>query len=121
MRDPDSKKPYDLGIFTLDVSLSPEAAIEQYSWRWPIEPSNAVGKQLTGVGDACNRIPEAVERTVPFAFLIQSLMITWYAISCDPAAAIACRRSHCPWYQSKATPSPADMHAALRAALTTPE
>ena len=118
MRDPDSKKPYDLGIFTLDVSLSPEAAIERYSWRWPIEPSNAAGKQLTGVGDACNRIPKAVERTVPFAFLIQSLMITWYAISCDPAAAIACRRSHCPWYQSKATPSPADMHAALRTALT---
>ena len=118
MRDPESKKPYDLGIFTLDVSLSPEAAIERYSWRWPIEPSNAAGKQLTGVGDACNRIPKAVERTVPFAFLIQSLMITWYAISCDPAAAIACRRSHCPWYQSKATPSPADMHAALRTALT---
>ena len=117
MRDPDSKKPYDLGIFTLDVSLAPEEAIERYSWRWPIEPSNAVGKQLTGAGDACNRTPKAVGRTVPFAFLIQSLMIVWYAISCDPAAAIACRRSRCPWYQSKATPSPADMHAALRAAL----
>jgi hypothetical protein len=46
--------------------------------------------------------------------LIQSLMILWYAISCDPAAAIADRRSRCPWYRTKATPSPADMHAALR-------
>jgi hypothetical protein len=37
MREPGSKKPYDLGIFTLDTSLSPGAAIERYSWRWPIE------------------------------------------------------------------------------------
>ena len=114
MREPDSKKPYDLGIFTLDVSLSPEAAIERYSWRWPIEPSNAAGKQVTGAGDACNRTLRAVERTVPFAFLAQSLMIVWYALSCDPAAAIAGRRSRCPWYRTKATPAPADMHAALR-------
>jgi DDE superfamily endonuclease len=118
MREPGSPKPYDLGIFTLDTTASPEAAIERYSWRWAIEPSNAAGKQLTGAGDACNRTQNAVERTVPFAFLIQSLMICWYAISCDPAAAIAGRRSRCPWYRTKATPSPADMHAALRAGLT---
>jgi hypothetical protein len=118
MRDPDSKKPYDLGIFTLDTSLSPEAAIERYSCRWPIEPSHAVGKQLTGAGDACNRTARAVERTVPFAFLIQSLMITWYAISCDPADGIEQRRQRCPWYRAKTAPAPADMHASLRAALT---
>jgi hypothetical protein len=39
-------KPHDLGIFTLDTRLSAEA-IERYSWRWPIEPSNATGKQVT--------------------------------------------------------------------------
>jgi hypothetical protein len=114
IREPDSAKPYDLGLFTLDTTASPEAAAERYSWRWAIEPSNATGKQLTGAGDACNRTEKAVERTVPFAFLIQSLMILWYALSCDPAAAIAGRRSRCPWYRTKATPSPADMHAALR-------
>jgi hypothetical protein len=43
-------------------------------------------------------------------------MICWYAVSCDPAV-IADRRGRCPWYRPKATPSPADMHAALRAAL----
>jgi hypothetical protein len=117
MRDPGSKKPYDLGIFTLDTSLSPGAAIERYSWRWPIEPSNAAGKQVTGAGDACNRVPRAVERTVPFAFLIQSLMICWYAISCDPAAGLVQRRQRNPWYRSKATPAAAGMHAALRDAL----
>jgi len=39
-------KPHDLGIFTRDTRLSAEA-IERYSWRWPIEPSNATGKQVT--------------------------------------------------------------------------
>ncbi len=119
VRDPDSVRPYDPGIFTLDTKASPEALAERCSWRWPIEPSNAAGKQLTGAGDACNRTQKAVERTVPFAFLIQSLMILWYARSCDPAASIGHRRSRCPWYRTKATPAPADMHAALRGALTT--
>jgi len=118
MREPDSKKPYDLGLFTLDTALAPGAVIERYSWRWPIEPSNAAGKQVTGAGDACNRTARAVERTVPFAFLIQSLMICWYAISCDPAAGIERRRQRSPWYRAKATPAAADMHAALRDALT---
>ena len=118
MREPDSKKPYDLGIFTLDTSLSPGEAIERYSWRWPIEPSNAVGKQVIGAGDACNRTARAVERAVPFAFLVQSLTITWYAISCDPAAGLEQRRQRSPWYRAKATPAAADMHTALRDALT---
>ena len=117
MREPGSKKPYDLGIFTLDTALSAAEAIERYSWRWAIEPSNAAGKQVTGAGDACNRVPKAVERTVPFAFLIQSLMITWYAVTCDPAAGLKRRRQRSPWYTAKATPAAADMHAALRDAL----
>lgn len=118
MRETDSKKPYDLGIFTLDTALSPAAAIERYSWRWAIEPSNAAGKQVTGAGDACNRTPAAVERAVPFAFLVQSLMTCWYAVSCDPAAGLEQRRLRSPWYAAKATPAATDMHAALRSALT---
>jgi hypothetical protein len=118
MREPDSKKPYDLGIFTLDTGLSPQEAIERYSWRWPIEPSNAAGKQVTGAGGACNRTARAVERAVPFAFLVQSLMTCWYAISCDPAAGLEQRRQRNPWYTAKATPAAAGMHAALRDALT---
>jgi len=90
----------------------------RYSWRWAIGPSNATGKQLTGAGDACNRVQKAVERTVPFAFLVRSLMIIWYALACDPAASIGRRRRRCPWYRTKATTAPADMHAALRGELT---
>jgi hypothetical protein len=119
VRDPDSGKPYDLGLFTLDTESSAEAIAERYSCRWAIEPSNATGKQLTGAGGACNRVPRAVERSVPFAFLIQSLMITWYAIAGDPAAGVEERRRRCPWYTAKATPSPSDMREALRNALNT--
>ena len=119
VRDPDSGKPYDLGLFTLDTGASAEAIVERYSWRWAIEPSNATGKQLTGAGDACSRTARAVERAVPFAFLIQSLMIIWYAIAGDPAAGVEERRRRCPWYTAKATPSPADMRTALRDALIT--
>jgi hypothetical protein len=116
VRDPGSGsgKPYDLGLFTLDTETDPAAIAERYSWRWPIEPSNATGKQLLGAGDACNRVEKAVERTVPFAFLVQSLLILWYArCSCQPAD-IDRRRRLCPWYRTKTEPSPADMLARLR-------
>jgi hypothetical protein len=117
VRDPDSRKPYDLGLFALDTAASPAAIAERYSWRWPIEPSNAAGKQLLGVGDACNRVEKAVERTVPSGFLIQTLLITWYARSAADPADVSRRRGECPWYTAKATPSAGDMLARLRRGL----
>ena len=114
VRDPDSGKTYDLGLFTLDTQAPPAAIAERYSWRWPIEPSNAVGKQLLGAGDACNRVEKAVERTVPFAFLVQSLLICWYTRYAHSPADIERRRLLCPWYRTKSEPSAADMLARLR-------
>lgn len=119
IREPGSRKAYDLGLFTLDTSTDAAAAAERYSWRWAIEPSNATGKQLTGAGDACNRTRKAVERTVPFAFLVQSLLILWYARCADSPADIIRRHVRCPWYRTKTTPSPVDMHTALRRELLT--
>jgi len=110
VREPGSSQPYDLALFTLDVAAT---VVERYSWRWPIEPSNATGKQILGVGQACNRLEAAVERTVPFGFLVQSLLICWYVRSgYDPAD--ICRRLLCPWYRTKHEPSAADMLAKLR-------
>jgi hypothetical protein len=114
VRDPASRKPYDLGLSSLDTDAFPAAIAERYSWRWPIEPSNAAGKQLLGVGDACNRVQEAVERTVPFGFLIQTLLITWYARSAADPADVTRRRRQCPRYTAKTTPSTSDMLARLR-------
>jgi hypothetical protein len=114
VRDPGSPKPYEPGLFTLDTSADPAAIAERYSWRWPIEPSNATGKQTLGVGDACNRVASAVERTVPFGFLVQSLLICWYARCAWDPADIERRCRLCPWYRTKTAPSAADMLARLR-------
>jgi hypothetical protein len=114
VRDPASPRAYDLGLFTLDTSTDPAAIAERYSWRWPIEPSNATGKQILGVGDACNRVQKAVERTVPFGFLIQTLLIVWYTVFAYDPADIDRRRRLRPWYRTKTSPSAADMLARLR-------
>jgi hypothetical protein len=114
VRDRGSVKAYDLGLFTLDTNAAPAAITERYSWRWPIEPSNAAGKQLLGVGDACNRVEKAVERTVPFGFLVQTLLICWYAARAYDPADISRRRLLCPWYRTKTEPAVADMLARLR-------
>jgi len=117
VRDPDSGKPYDLGLFTLDTSVDPAAATERYSWRWPIEPSNATGKQLLGVGEACNRVEKAVERTVPFGFLMQTLLTVWYARCAYTPADIERRRRLCPWYRTKTSPTGNPRRSSPRAAL----
>jgi hypothetical protein len=114
VKDPDSAKPYELALFTLDTAATTTAIIERYSWRWPIEPSNAAGKQIMGVGDACNRTEHAVERTVPFGFLVQSLLILWYTVHGYDPADIGARRILCPWYRTKTEPAIADMLSKLR-------
>jgi hypothetical protein len=116
VRDPRSAKPkpYDLGIFSTDRDASPAALVERYAGRWSIEPSNASGKQLMMVGDARNRTASAVERTVPFGFLIQSLTIIWYAIAGYDHIDIDARRLAQPWYRTKAEPSLTDMISKLR-------
>ena len=119
VQEPGSARPHDLAIFTPGTAASPEAIIERYAWRRPIEPSNAAGKQITGAGDACNRVTAAVERTVPSGFLVQSLLICWYTrYAYDPADA-ARRRMLCPWYTTRTEPSTADMLARLRRELLT--
>jgi hypothetical protein len=54
-------------------------------------------------------VDKAVERTVPFGFLIQSLLICWYARCAYDPADIRRRRQLCPWYRTKTGMSAADM------------
>ena len=70
-----------------------------------------------GVGQARNRVKNAVERTVPFGMLIQSLVVIWYALhGHHPDDALA-RRLAQPWYQTKTEPSFEDMITKLRKTL----
>ena len=71
----DPAKAYDLALFTLDPAASTAQVVERYAVRWSIEPSNAAGKQQIGERPTRNRVKNAVERTVPFAMLIQSMVI----------------------------------------------
>ena len=85
--------------------------------RWSIEPSNAAGKQQMGVGQARNRLPKAVERTVPFGMIIQSMVIAWYALYGYDPADVTDRAIAQPWYRTKTEPSFEDMITKLRKTL----
>lgn len=110
--------PIELALFTTDLAATPVNIIERYAARWSIEPANSIGKQLIGVGDARNRLAYAVRRTVPFNFLIQSLVICWYAAHGRHPDDVAERRNLQPWMREKRDPSFEDMLDKLRRVLT---
>ncbi|TQC45820.1 hypothetical protein EEB14_29375 [Rhodococcus sp. WS4] len=117
VRDPDTTSGYELALFTTDTDSVAARIVERYAQRWSIEPANATGKQLLGVGQARNRLPKAVERTVPFGFLVQTLVIVWYATCGHHPDDLAGRHAAEPWYRAKAEPSFEDMLAKLRRTL----
>lgn len=117
VREPDSDKAYDLALFTTDRDTGGEHIAERYAQRWSIEPANATGKQLLGVGQARNRVQRAVERTVPFGFLVQSLVTVWYALHGYHPDDITNRHAAQPWYDQKTEPAFEDMIAKLRRTL----
>jgi hypothetical protein len=117
VREEDSAKAYDLALFTLDEAATAGPVVERYAVRWSIEPSNATGKQQMGIGQARNRVRKAVERTVPFGMLMQSLVICWHALHGHHPEDVAARRLAEPWYERKTEPSFEDMIAKLRRTL----
>ena len=70
-------------------------------------------------GQARNRLPAEVHRTLPFTLACQALAVIWYATAGHhPADAAGHRaRARAPWYRTKAEPSTADMPAKLRRVL----
>jgi hypothetical protein len=71
----DTTKPsgYELALISTDLHATPAQLIERYAERWPTEVAYEEGKEHCGVGDARNRSPKAVQRTVPFQFLAMTL------------------------------------------------
>jgi hypothetical protein len=114
LREIGSAKPYGLALFTTDPAATGEQVVARYAIRWSIEPSNANSKQQTGVGQARNRLPKAVERTVPFGMIIQSMVITWYALYGYDPTDVTDRAIAQPWYRTKTEPSFEDMILKLR-------
>lgn len=101
-------------VLATDPSLGATEILSRYLARWAIEVAFQEAKSGLGVGEARNRVERAVDRTVPFGFLCQTLTLVWYALNGDPTADVARRRRTAPWYRQKRSPSFADMLAALR-------
>jgi len=109
-----SKIGYDVALVTTDLAASAARVIERYASRWSIEVAIEDAKQIGGVGQACNRVRLAVERTVPFALIVNTLAVVWYATVGYHPADVEERRELAPWYRDKAQPSVLDMLAKLR-------
>lgn len=105
---------YGIALVSTDLTATPAQVIERYAARWSIEVAIEDAKQTTGVGQARNRAPTAVERTVPFGLVITSLAICWYATTGYHPDDVTAARELAPWYRDKAQPSVADMLAKLR-------
>jgi DDE superfamily endonuclease len=113
IRNAATSEGFDVALASTDAEIPAAALIARYDSRWTIETANQEAK-AHGVGEARNRVEQAVRRTVPFGFLTQTLTITWYAVHGNPEADLDQRRCESPWYRQKATVSYTDMRAALR-------
>jgi hypothetical protein len=116
-RRPDSTKTFDIALVSTDFDATAGQLLERYRRRWTIETCFHDAKQTTGVGQARNRTPRAVARTVPFGFLCQTLAQIWYALHGQHAHDVATRRAAAPWHHAKQTASTHDVLAALRRAI----
>ena len=80
---------------------------------------SATTRNVLGAGEARNRVKLAVERTIPFALLVHTLIVLWYARHGYDPADIDDRRASQPWYRSKTEPAFEDMVIKLRRTLIT--
>jgi hypothetical protein len=101
-------------LFTTDLAAPAEQIITRYAARWSIEVAIETAKGPMGVGQARNRVPAAVHRTVPFGMLTMSLVYCWYTRYGHHPDDVTIRRAAAPWYTTKTEPSFADMLATLR-------
>jgi hypothetical protein len=113
IRNPGTTEGFDVALASTDTTATAAALIVRYDSRWTIETCHQEAK-AHGVGDARNRVQKAVERTVPFGFLTQTITIAWYQLHGNPEADLSARLRTAPWYRQKSTVSYTDMLAALR-------
>ena len=110
---------YDIAVVTTDRAVPAETVVCRYAARWSVEQAIKDGKDLLGCGDAQHRVQTAVERSVPFAMLCQTILVLWYTRIGNAEADIAARRATTPWYQHKTNISLDDMLVAFRRARIT--
>ncbi|HEY8641494.1 MAG TPA: transposase [Candidatus Dormibacteraeota bacterium] len=116
VRDEATTSGYDLALVTTDdaAAAGPALIVSRYAMRWPVEQAFADARNVLGAGEARNRTRLAVERTVPFALLMHTLIVIWYARHGYDQADIDARRDDQPWYGEKTEPAFEDMLIKLR-------
>ncbi|MFK4272915.1 IS701 family transposase [Streptomyces milbemycinicus] len=105
---------YGLPLVTTDLTSSAEELVARYAARWSTEQAFADARQVLGVGEARNRLPQAVRRTVPFGLICYSLVALWYTLHGHAPADTAEHRARARWYTTKTEPSYDDMAIKLR-------
>ena len=105
---------YDIALITTDLTATAQEIIARYAARWAIEVTFSDVKNILGAGQARNRVPKAVERTVPFGLFCHTILIIWYALHGHGHDDAAGRRDRAPWYKTKTEPSTLDMLTKLR-------
>lgn len=108
---------HDLALVTTDLHSPAADIVARYAARWSIEVAFEDARQHTGIGEARNRTTGAVERTVPFGLITQSIVVVWYAHHGHSPQIAADRRTATPWYRTKTQPSYHDMIIKLRRTL----
>lgn len=119
VRETDSTRPYDVALVSTDTAAPVETVLSRYAERWSVEQTIKDSKILLGAGDAANRLPCTVERTVPFAMLGLTILVLWYAGHGTVEADLAAARAGAPWNRRKTHVSVDDMLIAFRRARIT--
>lgn len=109
VRDLVGKRP-DQMFYCTKLDWDVRQILTTYSYRWAIECTFENCKQLLGLGEQANRLPKAVERTAPMAFVFYSLIVVWFHQVGQKFLQFPIR----PWYPKKAEPSFADILTTLR-------
>lgn len=113
VRDPTGKR-QDAAFFCTDRTVDAAFILTQYAHRWTLEVSFHDQKQFLGLEDSQQQTPLAVQRTAPFAGLVYTLVLLWYADQVRQGTAPGWIPR--PWYRTKTTPSFIDMLMGLRQA-----
>ena len=113
LREP--RKP-DLALVITDQRHPPRTSSSATRSGGPSR-SPSLTPNTTGAGEARNRTQQAVERTAPFAMLVQTLVVVWYHLAGHSPKVVAERRGRAHWYTTKTHPSYQDMLTKLRRVL----
>jgi transposase len=119
VKETDSTLPYDFALVSTDTDASAETLVSRYADRWSVEQTIKDSKILIGAGDAANRLPLAVQRSVPFAMLGLTILVLWYAGEGTAETDLAAARARAPWNRKKTHVSVDDMLIAFRRARIT--